>query len=296
MLCPLFSHATYLKYMIWTCFNIWNCTPSGVLSKDSEASPCWDKPGFQTNQDLGMGETWWNDVWVPKGPTVHIFSIFWPIVTTHYCQQWTDLPRKHLVVDPCLQYHACRGMNIYHQKKNGCENKKSMGFDPRPVACFPLQFHGETHFQYNSSRLLQHSFLCLQWRLPHLASQGADQQTGMPKSGENFPKQYHYFGGNPFELIVKICWSGVGADDLQIGWAEIICRKAPWFQTNANERHPAKHGCLWGARRIDADWLSALNYDGFMFLEGLGAALLLPGVLPVAHGHDANFTCRGVET
>ena len=123
MLCPLFSHATYLKYMIWTCFNIWNCTPSGVLSKDSEASPCWDKPGFQTNQDLGMGETWWNDVWVPKGPTVHIFSIFWPIVTTHYCQQWTDLPRKHLVVDPCLQYHACRGMNIYHQKKMDAKTK-----------------------------------------------------------------------------------------------------------------------------------------------------------------------------
>ena len=47
---------------------------------------------------------------------------------------------------------------------------------------------------------------------------------------------------------------------------------------------------------IDADWLSALNHDGFMFLEGLGAALLLPGVSPVAHGHDANFTCRGVET
>ena len=33
-----------------------------------------------------------------------------------------------------------------------------------------------------------------------------------------------------------------------------------------------------------------------MFLEGLGAAQLLPGVLPVAHGHDVNFTCRGVET
>lgn len=139
MLCPVFYHATYIKYMIWTCLNIWNCTPSRVLSKDSEASPCWDKPGFQTNQDLGMGETWWNDVWVPKGPTVvHMFSIFWPIVTTHYCQQWTDLPRKHLVVDPCqLHYHACRGVNIYHRIFFWMRKQKIHGFWPTASGLLP---------------------------------------------------------------------------------------------------------------------------------------------------------------
>lgn len=87
--------------------------------------PAETNQGFKQTKIWGSvkhGETMFG---CPKDQQLFIFfSIFWPIVTTHYCQQWTGLPRKHLVVDPCqLQYHACRVVNIYHQNFFGCENK-----------------------------------------------------------------------------------------------------------------------------------------------------------------------------